>query len=72
MFFHEIGHIIHGPAEEKCDEFAFWHALKAGVSPFTCYVALRAYMGDHYGYRVEHLGKILMSNPNLKNNTDND
>lgn len=70
MVFHEIGHLIYGPAEEKCDEFAFWHSLYAGVSPFLCYVAIRAFMPAHYAYRIEHLGKILEKNPQLKAYSD--
>lgn len=70
MFFHEIGHLIHGPDEAACDEFAFWHALRVGVTPFLCFFALAAYMPDHYAYRVEKLGNIILSNPQLKKYTD--
>ena len=70
MFFHEIGHPIYREKEELCDEFAFWHALRAGVSPFMCFLALAAYMPDHYRYRVERLGQIILQNPQLKKYTD--
>lgn len=65
--FHEMGHLIHGPAEHKCDEFAFYHALRAGVTPFMCYVALRAFMPEHYNYRIVELGNKLLQNEQLKN-----
>lgn len=70
MLFHEAGHLHFGPAEELCDEFAFYNALRVGVSPFLCYVAIRTYMPEHYDYRVERLGKILLSLPHLKNDIE--
>lgn len=70
MFFHEIGHPIYRQREELCDEFAFWHALRAGVSPMMCFLALAAYMPEGYLYRVERLKKIMLQNPWLKKYTD--
>lgn len=70
MFFHEIGHPIYKHKEELCDEFAFWHALRAGVSPLMCFLALAAYMPENYMYRVERLKKIMLNNPWLKKYTD--
>lgn len=65
MLFHEFGHAIHGPREELCDEFAFWNALAVGVSPFLCFVALKAFMPQHYDYRVIRLANIMKANPYL-------
>lgn len=70
MFFHEIGHPIYKEREELCDEFALWHALRAGVSPFMCFLALATYMPEQYNYRVERLGKIILKNPQLRKYTD--
>lgn len=70
MVFHEEGHLLFGPAEELCDEFAFWQALRAGVSPFLCYVAIRHYMPQGAEYRIERLGKLLLAHPELKNRID--
>lgn len=70
MFFHEIGHLIHGANEGACDEFAFWHALRVGVTPFMCILGLTAYMPEHYQYRVERLAYLMKSNPQLKRYTD--
>lgn len=67
IIFHEMGHLIHGPDEEGCDEFAFWHALRAGVTPFLCYVAIRHYMPAYYASRIERLGMLLKRNPQFKN-----
>lgn len=67
MIFHEIGHLIHGPNENACDKFAFYHALAAGVSPFLCYVAIRTYMPEHYNDRVIDMGVNLIDNKHLKN-----
>lgn len=67
MIFHEIGHLIFGSAEEMCDRFAFYHSLRAGVSPFLCYATIRAYMPEHYNYRIEEMFKNLMAHQNLKN-----
>lgn len=67
MIFHEIGHLIYGPHEHLCDKYAFYHALRAGVSPFLCYVALRAYMPEHYNYRIEEMFKNIIANEHLKN-----
>jgi hypothetical protein len=70
MFFHEIGHLKHGPDEGACDRFAFWHALRVGVTPFMCFVALAAYMPESYLYRVQALKDLMLSNPQLKKFTD--
>jgi hypothetical protein len=67
MFFHELGHLIFGPDEAACDEYAFWHALRAGVSPFLCYVAIRHYMPQGAEYRIERLGQLLLMHPQLRN-----
>lgn len=72
MYFHEIGHLKFGPDETACDRFAFWHALRAGVTPFLCFVALAAYMPEHYEYRVENLGNLILENPHLREYTDAD
>jgi hypothetical protein len=72
MLFHEFGHLIHGANESACDEFAFWHSLRAGVTPFTCFLALALYMPKHYSYRVERLGKLILKNPQLAKFTDAD
>lgn len=70
MLFHEIGHPIYLANESACDEFAFWHALRAGVTPFLCFLALAAYMPENYKYRVERLGNLILKNPQLKKYTD--
>lgn len=70
LLFHEIGHLIYGPAEELCDEFSFWCSLRLGVTPYTCFLALLMYMPKHYQYRVDRLQKIILSNPQLKNSQD--
>lgn len=70
MVFHEYGHLIHGPDERACDEFAFYHALRAGVSPFLCYAAIGAFMPAHYEYRVDHLENLLLDNSYLQNMSD--
>jgi hypothetical protein len=70
MFFHELGHPQFKEKEHLCDEFAFWHALRAGVSPFMCFLALAAYMPEQYNYRVERLAKLILRNPQLKKYTD--
>ncbi len=67
MIFHELGHLIYGPAENKCDEFALLHSLRAGVSPFLCYLAIRAYMPSHYNYRIVELGNKILSNNQWRN-----
>jgi hypothetical protein len=68
--FHEIGHLIHGPDEASCDKFAFYHALRAGVSPFLCYVMIRAYMPEHYAYRIISMYNNLLENLHLKHDID--
>jgi hypothetical protein len=70
MFFHEIGHLQFGPDEKACDAFAFWHAVRVGVTPFLCFVALASYMPEHYEDRVTELGNLIRSNPQLKKYTD--
>lgn len=70
MIFHEIGHLIFGPAEEKCDRYAFYHSLAAGVSPFLCYIAIRTYMPEHYNYRIFEMFRNLQDNIHLKNEVD--
>jgi hypothetical protein len=72
MYFHEIGHLIHGPDESACDEFAFYHSLRAGVSPYLCYLAIFAFMPEHYQYRVDHLEALLNKNSYLQNISDAD
>ena len=72
MFFHEIGHTIFREKEELCDEYAFWHSLRAGVTPFTCFLALAMYMPAHYQYRVDRLKRIILNNLQLKQFTDAD
>ena len=67
MIFHEIGHLLYAADEAACDKFAFYHALRAGVSPFLCYVAIRSYMPKQYAYRVEAMYNNLINNYNLKN-----
>lgn len=70
MLFHEIGHPIYRADEAACDEFAFWHALRAGVTPFLCFIALAAYMPQSYEYRVQRLGKLIENNPQVRKYTD--
>lgn len=70
MVFHEMGHPIYKSDEEACDEFAFWHALRAGVTPFLCFLALAAYMPERYEFRVERLRQLILKNPQLKKYTD--
>lgn len=70
ILFHEIGHLLYGPKENNCDRFAFYHSLRAGVSPFLCYVALRAYMPEHYNERVLELGELILENEHLKNDIE--
>lgn len=68
MVFHEIGHLKYGPDEEACDWFACQHAMRAGVSPFLCYIAIRAFMPAHYDHRIISLAeKIELYYPHLKN-----
>lgn len=70
MFFHELYHPVYREREELCDEAAFWHALRVGVTPFMCYLALKAYMPANYEYRVQRLEKIILQNPWLRDYTD--
>ncbi|TAJ75201.1 MAG: hypothetical protein EPO42_14190 [Gallionellaceae bacterium] len=70
MLFHEIGHPIYKADEGACDEFAFWHAIRAGVTPFLCFLALAAYMPKSYEYRVERLAQLILKNPQLTKYTD--
>jgi hypothetical protein len=72
MFYHELGHPLFKANEKLCDEFALWHALRDGVTPFLCFLALAAYMPDHYQDRVENLGRIILNHPQLKQFTDAD
>lgn len=65
MVFHEIGHLVFGSVEEACDKYAFYHALAAGVSPFVCYLAIRAYMPEHYNYRIFEMFKNLVDSKHL-------
>lgn len=66
MFFHEIGHLVYGPDENACDKYAFLHSLRAGVSPFLCYVAIRHFMPEHYNDRIIDMGKNLLEYEHLK------
>jgi hypothetical protein len=72
MCFHEIGHLIHGPNEAACDRFAFYNSLRAGVSPYICYVTMRQFMPEHYQYRVNEMFKNLAINSHLKNDLENE
>lgn len=65
MLFHEMGHLIFGPDEAACDRFAFYHALRAGVSPFLCYLTIRTYMPEHYNYRIIEMFNNIEKNSNL-------
>jgi hypothetical protein len=70
IIYHEIGHIYFKEKEELADKYAFYMALRNGVSPFLCYVAIRAFMPSHYDYRVIEMGKNLLLNNHLKNYID--
>jgi len=67
MVFHEIGHLIYGPDESACDRFALQHALRAGVSPYLCYIAIRAFMPEHYNERIIDMAENILQNSHLKN-----
>lgn len=67
MIFHETGHLIYGPDEAACDRYAFYHSLRYGVSPFLCYVAVRAFLTGHNSYRIKEMFDNIMQHQHLKN-----
>ncbi|GIV28686.1 MAG: hypothetical protein KatS3mg027_2500 [Bacteroidia bacterium] len=52
------------------DKYAFYQSLRNGISPFLCYVAIRAFMPPSYNYRIVEMGKNLLINNHLKNMID--
>ena len=70
MIYHEMGHLLYGSKEHFCDLYAFTHSLYHGVSPFLCYAAIRAYMPEHYNYRVVEMGKNLLKYNELVNDAN--
>lgn len=67
MIFHELWHLRFGPDENRCDRYAFYSSLAAGVSPYLCYIAIRHFMPEHYNDRVVDMGLNLLQNEHLQN-----